>query len=153
MTATTWILVSDASRAKLFEGQRREIREFADYLHPESREHTDQLISSEAGRRGQRTHGASGDGARPGLSEAVPPKEAEAASFARELAVHLKQGLNAHRYGSLVLVAPPHFLGLLKAALDPHVRKALVSAHAHNYIELDPHPLIRKLESLLQEKP
>ena len=148
MAAITWILVSDASRAKLFEGHRREIREFADYIHPAGRSHTDALITSGAGRRGQRTQGGSGDNARPGLGETVHPKEVEAASFARELADHLKRSLNAHRYTSLVLVAPPHFLGLLKAALDPQVQKVLAAWHAHDYIELDPHALIRKLESL-----
>lgn len=152
MTGTTWILVSDACRAKLFQEQRHEILEFADYIHPQSGSHTDQLISGEAGRRGQGTRGGTGDGSRPALSATMPPKEVEAGRFARELADVLREGLSSHRYSALILVAPPHFLGLLKASLDPQVRKCLIAAHAHDYIGLDSHLLIPKLEGLLQVK-
>ena len=68
----------------------------------------------------------SGSSARPGAAPDTDPKWVEAQKFARELAARLKGGLQEHAYDSLVVVAPPQFLGLLRHAISEQVKGRLV---------------------------
>jgi protein required for attachment to host cells len=47
--------------------------------------------------------------------------------FAAVLADVLEEGRIAHQYASLVLIAPPRFLGQLREALTPQVRHGVVA--------------------------
>lgn len=143
MQAVTWILVSDASRAKLFEVQQGRLRELEDLIHPESALHADDLITDHRGRKGK------GEAARPGLSATNEAKENEAERFARQGARRLLEGLDAHRYESLLLVAPPHHLGLLRRFLDPQVGRRVSASFHRDYINLPPEELRRRLGELL----
>jgi protein required for attachment to host cells len=75
----------------------------------------------------------------------VDPKEAESRVFARFLADNLKQHLNRQDFKELVLAAPPHFLGLLRAALDETVGRCVVASFGKDYIALDPSELARRI--------
>jgi protein required for attachment to host cells len=68
---------------------------------------------------------AGGQGVRAGASQEVDPKEAEARAFARFLADTLKKKHNEQAFKELVLAAPPHFLGLLRSALDETLSKCV----------------------------
>ena len=52
------------------------------------------------------------------MSRSEGPHERVVADFARELAARLRQARVANTFERLVLVAPPKFLGLLRAQLD-----------------------------------
>ena len=142
MNRKTWILVSDAAKAKLFEQQGRKLREVAGFIHSDSARHVGDFVSDSAGRRGM------GGLNSPGLSAVTDPHEVEAEKFARQHADTLKQGLDTQRYEDLVLVAPPHFLGVLRKALDPQVGKRVVASYDQNYLHLDPSSLRDRLEAL-----
>ena len=146
MSGTTWFLVADAARARLYREKDQVFEEIADFVHPAGGRRTGELISDQAGRRGM---GSAGDGSRPGLSSETPPKDTEAERFARDLAAHLREGLLAHRYQALVLVAPPRFLGHLRASLDAQVARRVAAAHAKDYLELPGKALVGKLEAML----
>lgn len=62
---------------------------------------------------------------RPGAEPDTDAKEVEAIKFAQALANKLDKGCRERSFDRLVLVAPPHFLGLLKGALDDQVHKRL----------------------------
>lgn len=123
---TTWILVTDASRAKLLSTEVREddwslVKEFE---HPEGREMSREISpSSPPGRMQQRskTPGARHTAVEPHTT----PKQAEADRFAQHLADYLEKGTTRRAFDYLVLVAPPHFLGTLKASLGRQAAKHL----------------------------
>lgn len=129
MRPRIWILVSDASRAKLFQQEGPRMDEVGDYTHTEGTLPIRDLVSDQPDCRRM------GHEDRLGMSPAKDPKEPEAGKFARQLAGVLKQGLDAHRYDSLELMAPPHFLGLLRSSLDQQVAKRVTASFEQNFID------------------
>ena len=131
-TRNTWILVCDASRARLFRevSKKKGLELLQEMDHAESRAHVRDLTSDANGRkpvgpvpaRSGNGHGAYG---RPGAEPDTDPKEVEAQKFARELAAVLERGLLDHAYERLVVVAPPHFLGTLRRTVTHQVEKKL----------------------------
>ena len=122
---TAWILVSDSSRAKLLSAEVREddwsvVEEFD---HPEGRELSREIAPSSPPGRAQQSHATAGG--RSSLSQHTSPKEAEAERFAHRLSKYLEEAIAARRFDYLVLVAPPHFLGLLKGTLGRQAAKHL----------------------------
>ncbi len=144
----TWILVADASRARIFDledGQRLKlVREFS---NPKGRARAQELVSDEPGRL------AKGKG-RQVLSAMDPrtsPHEVEAKHFAAQLTHALHDGRVHKKYDSLALVAPPHFLGLLRDHLDAEVGKMVVSATHSDYTHVAEHELPHHLSDTLAE--
>src|SRR5436305_1123553 len=113
---TTWILVADASRARIFEtaGANQELCEVEALVHPESRKKTSELVNDRPGRvsRGQ---------ARSSMEAHTSPHAVEADRFAHLLAKVLDRGVERREYSSVVIVAPPHFMGLLRSAISNRV--------------------------------
>ncbi|MGD8606213.1 MAG: host attachment protein [Myxococcales bacterium] len=115
--AKTWILVAHDAGARLFEndgpGTGLELLEEID--HPEGRERDRNFDADRPGRSFRKN---SADPRRAAMSRSESPHDRAVADFARELAHKLQHGRTDNRYDRLVLVAPPRFLGLLRAALD-----------------------------------
>lgn len=128
-----WIVVCDASRARVFE-QHERTGPYAlvlDIEHRESRAHVRDLVTDATGRKpvgvplGSSYGGRSislGHG-RIGAAPHSDPKEVEAEKFARQLGAILEGGLYERAYEELVLVAPPAFLGLLQSVLPDDVAR------------------------------
>jgi protein required for attachment to host cells len=140
MKHNAWILVSDASRAVLLRTKEKDkpgLNVVGRFEHPDSRARARDLVSDANGRKPVGPppavrvgpHGAWG---RPGAEPDTEPKEVEAKRFAHELADVLERGLAAHEYKELMLVAPPHFLGLLKDVVSEQVSK-----HIHSTVDKD----------------
>jgi len=128
-----YILVADASRARLFrERAGHELQLVRSFEHAESRARTRDLTSDANGRKpvgppvGAQYGGraVSLGAGRPGVAPDTEPKEVEAEKFARELASAVEPVLQ-DQGARLVLMAPPHFLGLLKHALDANAAKRI----------------------------
>ncbi|MCW8828411.1 MAG: host attachment protein [Gammaproteobacteria bacterium] len=142
----TWLLVGNASRARLFETQARPrtLKLLKEYLHPPSREKGEELASDRPGHfqaeaRGMEgtTHGA--------FNEPTNPKDFEHDRFALELAKELNDGRTQNRFGNLMIVASPHFHGLLNQHLNEHVAK-MVSSHINkDYTDLNEEKLLEAL--------
>jgi protein required for attachment to host cells len=118
----TWVLVANASEARLFATERlgQDMTIIKDFSHPESRAKGTTLASDRPGAskgRGLNT-GTRGD--------PDDPKDFEAERFASELANELDKGRAENAYRRLVLVATPHFQGLLKSHLTDHTRNMVV---------------------------
>ncbi len=120
---TAWILVSDASRARIFSTELREDKWtlVEDFEHPEGRELSREIDPSSPPGRAQKSKGPGGR--RTSLEPRTWPKEAEAERFAQQLGNHLETAITKRQFDSLTLVAPPHFLGLLKETLGPQSAK------------------------------
>lgn len=144
---TTWFVVADSARARIFtaSGTKGKLREIADLSHPESRLHDSELASNGPGR----SFDSHGQG-RHSMEPATHPQDREAQAFAVEVARHIDRGHNEGGFDSLVLVAPPKFLGRLRPALSDSTRDAVVGELDKNLVDADEKTLERQLSALLR---
>jgi len=119
---STWIVVADSSRARYFTASSPSsaLSEFEDDIHLESRQHEQKMTSDLPGK----ASGAGGAGGH-AYEDQTEPKEYESQEFAREIARHLEESLNAGKYGQLLLVAAPSFLGDLRNQISERVKKTV----------------------------
>jgi len=109
-----WILVANASqaviytspKAKLFNGESS-LDLVSEFDHPDSKKKSSDIASDKSGHYQGKNVGH-GD-----FVEATSPKEYEAMQFAKELSHALEAGRVSNKFGEIILVAPPHFQGLL----------------------------------------
>ncbi|WP_080682404.1 host attachment protein [Sorangium cellulosum] len=155
----TWILVSDASRAQLYreEPAGKGFTLLESYSHEESRARVRDLMADAHGRKPNGTPGGNGNISgggggtylgRPGAAPDTDPKEVEKQKFAQELAEVLEKGLNEHAYDSLVLIAPPHFLGLLRGTVSKQVSNHIETSVDKDLSWLDEPRLTERLREL-----
>jgi protein required for attachment to host cells len=120
-----WILVCDAARARFFE-----VRDddpawhlVSSVSHEESRSKVADLVSDHSGTRssegGSVHHNA--------LAPASSPKDVEKQHFAHALGKTLDVAMRSARFRGWVLVAAPHFAGLIKKELTPELEKHLMT--------------------------
>jgi protein required for attachment to host cells len=141
---STWILVSDASRAVLYETEKREDdwQVLGAYSQPESRMKNCELTPTEPGHAAQSKGGTRHTAFQPATS----PKEASVARFAEQLAGVLAQGVVERRYDRLVLVAPPRFLGILRQHLTAETKACLAAEVNKDYTLVEAHELRDRLQ-------
>lgn len=134
MNNETWVLVSDACRTRIFadQGMRSGLAEREGFTCPGARGHIKDRVSDRSGLKP-----AGGQGVRSGAAQEVDPKEAEARAYARFLADTLKRKHNEQAFKELIIAAPPHFLGLLRNALDDTLSKCVVASFDKDYTTMD----------------
>jgi protein required for attachment to host cells len=136
----TWILVANASDAKLF--QTEDLRKghltlVKEFIHNESREKNTELVADGPGyiqtdRQGRNAYEKKED-----------PKQVEADNFAHELVKVIKHGHATQEFLKLIICSSPHFYGLLHKHLNmddknfTHIPK--------DYTKLAPKELIEQL--------
>ena len=145
----TWIVVSDASRARIFAvgDDERAWSLVRELEHPESRVKETDLVDGERGR----TRQSAGAGARSSMEPTTSPKRVEHNVFAQDLAELLEHGYDTQQYRDLVLVAPPQFLGILRGAIGAKLEKHVVAALDKDYTGSDALELQTRLDSLLKQ--
>jgi protein required for attachment to host cells len=131
----TWLLVCDASRARVFACEKADKpwTLVEDLSNPTGRARNRELVEDKAGRMG------------PGSQPRTDPASAEEERFADRLGELLESGFDGHRYGDLVLVAPPRFLGLLRASLSAPVARRVTASVDKNLARADPRDLRNRL--------
>ncbi|HEX3655850.1 MAG TPA: host attachment protein [Pirellulales bacterium] len=145
----TWILVGDASRARLFSanGAKGPWTLVRSLEHPESRMNDADLAGRQRGRQQQ-----SGGVGRPAMEPVTMPKEVEREAFAAELGHLLDHEFDVNSYSDLVLIAPPHFLGLLRKTLGGKLRKHVIAELDKDYSQLPLHDLQPRVEQWLKDQ-
>lgn len=126
---STWIVVSDGSRARFFmaRGAEGEWVKFEELEHPPSRVKRLELVTDAAGKGpDKRAFDMSSD-----------PKQVEEARFAHQIAQTLDTAHAQDAFQRLMIVAPPRFMGMLRAALSPRVQKAIYATLDKDYTRLD----------------
>lgn len=118
----TWVVVASAARARFFEvnGRREPLLEIRDLVNPEDRLQEQALKSDKPGRAFDH-----GGGHRHALGTAVAPKEQAAIRFAKQVTEQLAADRHQGLFDSLCLVAPPHFLGLLRSHMGNGLSRAV----------------------------
>jgi protein required for attachment to host cells len=139
-----WILVCDASRATLYAAEESgdDWRSVGSYSHPESRLKNSELTPTEPGHALK-----SKGGARHTVMEsATSPKEAEKERFAEELAQVVNDGARKQSFDGFLLVAPPHFAGLIEQHLSPEAKKRAKPVVHKDYTVADAREARQRLE-------
>jgi protein required for attachment to host cells len=118
----TWVVIAHRSGARVLEHRGHTLQLVAELSHGVGRK-KDREINSDRPGRAQDRGGPGGHamGAEDSAHDHV------ALNFAREIATLLCTGRNNQRFGRLVLVAEPRFLGMLRGELD-HVTGSMVGA-------------------------
>ncbi|MBL8437169.1 MAG: host attachment protein [Zoogloeaceae bacterium] len=140
--AITWILVANASLAKLYAnlGPNKGLSLVKEWMHPASRRKNSDLVSDHPGaittQRGSR-------------EPQTWPKLHEAKVFAQEIAREFCQGRATQAFERAILIAPPAFMGMLNGGLDARTARLVTDRFEKDYTK-SPEPLLRnRLESCI----
>ena len=143
--AIAWILVANASEAKVFsnKGISKGLEIVAKLSHPDSRKKTSDLVSD---RPGHMPGAGNGHGSHIPLTD---PKQHEHDVFARKLAHQLDQGRTANAYQRLIVVAEAHFRGLLNGVMNSQVSGLVSHSIDKDYTKLSDKELATRLEKVI----
>ncbi len=143
----TWIVVANASRARLCEYDPRDgsLVELEDFVHAAGRQKGSDLATDRPG------HAEKGQASvRTSFEAHTDVHQKEREHFARELAGHLDDAVAQRRCPAVALIASNPFLGELKARLGDAATKALVATEPADLTHYDMRQLTQRVGTLLQ---
>lgn len=151
MSHKTWIVLANASRARICERLEGEagdgLHDLMDFVHTQSRQKGSELGFDQPGHveRGM------GSGLRGGtdLSPRSDPRHKEHERFAREIAQYLDQAVSMRHCERIVLIASDPFLGEVKAQLGPATARAVWAAMPTDGMALSGRELARRVDALM----
>lgn len=140
MAQKHWILVANASQARVFERTSftQPLVELTDWLHPESRMPARETEGAPLG------HSEAG---RAGLAPRSDPRQRHRSEFAQTLAQYLQDAVLHNRVNAVALVASNPFMGELTAHLDDPVQKTICAKHVLDLTSLNLRDLDARLRS------
>jgi protein required for attachment to host cells len=117
-----WILVANSSYAQIFSQEQtgKEMKVVHDIENPDGRLKNGEILTDRPGRAFNRLGGA-----RHALGSVVDPHTHEQQIFAKKLATILEKALLTREFETLVIIAPPQFLGELRNSLSEAVKKSI----------------------------
>lgn len=118
---TTYIVVADAARARIFTRDALKLAEKESMVHAEGRLHEGDLVTD----RGGDVHESMSTTSRSAGEEGTATKH-ENELFAKEVAQRLYDARVSNSMEKLIMVAPPKFLGLLREKLDGPTQKLVI---------------------------
>jgi protein required for attachment to host cells len=146
----SWVLVANGSQARIFnlDEPKKNISLVKEFSHPESRMKTDKLSSDRQGHymSGGTQGSTQGSGS---FQEATDPKTYELERFAMELTKTLDEGRAANKFEKVVLVASPHFLGLLKQSMSDQLGKAVSHTIQKDYTAINERDMLDQLRTYM----
>lgn len=142
----SWVIVASAARARVFAsaGRHEPWTELWDMVNSEGRMAAQDFVSDKPGRT---VDGARGQ--HHTLDPSADPKERAAQQFAREVAARLDKDHQEKKIDRLTVVAPPHFLGLLREYMSEAVARAVVDEVAKDLTREDAAELQEHVASLV----
>lgn len=144
--AKTWVVIAEQGRARFYalEKPRGELEEIDRLEHAAATRREGELISDRPGR----SFNSVGAG-RHAMEPPVDAKEAEALRFAKAIADHLEKARAKDRFGRLVLVAGPQFLGLLRQKLSAPLAQLVTHEIPKNLGQYDAREIRAHLPEIL----
>lgn len=142
------IVIANGSTAKLFIVPRSrllnndgvELAIIQEFEHPETRQKASDLASDKQGHYECRDSAGHGS-----FVEPTDPKEHEAEVFAREIAGDLETRRNANEFEDIILVAPPHFNGLLTKTMNQQLSTMISVSVKKDYTKFNGRELLAHL--------
>ncbi|WP_076605370.1 host attachment protein [Candidatus Filomicrobium marinum] len=144
----TWLLIADASRALVFEnaGDRDAVAEIEDLSLSTELPMTRELLEDKPGR----TFESVGSG-RHAKEEPTDSRRHLKREFAGTVIDALRDAMVARRFDRLVLIAPPAFLGDLRAKLPKDLEYKVVHEVALDLTKLPKRELCKRLSDILEQ--
>lgn len=142
----TWVINTNSNTCHIYDYQKNpgHLDLLKEIQHPENRLKDTDLVSDGPGHYHSRINN------RGSYSQSTDPKEHKVDTFAREIAILLKQGKDQNAYEKLVLIAEPHMNGLLFKHLDTHVSQRIVNNIQKDVMFLKHHELLKFLHEHTQ---
>ena len=136
--AMHWVLVADASRARLFSANDTltAFELINDLAHVRARMKGSEVESDDRGRSSGGPHGPHS-----GMEERESLHHREEQVFAHTLADTLEKGAHDNAYERLIVAAAPHFLGVLRGVLPRSVEKRTVATINRDFTHVPDHEL------------
>ncbi|CAG4885498.1 host attachment protein [Paraburkholderia gardini] len=134
MTTTSWVVVADGNRARIFEtsGLKLDLREIEGFADPQARTRDPSLRNGEPGQNAKPAQNSPDDTARD--------------QFARMLVDYLDQGRLQQRFQRLRLAIEPRFLGLVRRHMTDETRKLVFDEISGDISKLAAKDIQRHLE-------
>lgn len=108
--------------------------------HPENKLKSGDLTSDRPG------HYKAGKSARGAYSPHREAKDIEIDNFSREITRELNQERTHNKYDELIVIAPPHMIGLLYQHLNKNVKNLVINKIEKELIFLPDHELLKFLQ-------
>jgi protein required for attachment to host cells len=142
---TTWILVADSARARVFErrGKNGELHEIETLTHPEARLHSGDLRTGGKGEE----FDIAGQGERQ-TGPRVTTSEKHKLIFAKEISDRLTKAEHEGQFDALVLIAEPAVLGDLRDKLTAPTAQRIVREIDKNWSKESP----QRIDELLRKE-
>lgn len=118
---TTYIVVADAARARVFTRDALKLEEKENLVHAEGRLHEGDLVTGTTGSIDESAANSRRDSR--GDSVAL---DHEAEIFAKQIAERIYKARVDNSMDKLILVAPPRFLGVLRDKIDAPTKKLVI---------------------------
>lgn len=141
----TWILVADASRARIFSAEKSlsSLNEIRALTSPEARLHEGDLVTDKGGRDRNPGVGAHGFN----IEDAHKQENAE--RFAAHVCQELEAARNSGEFRKLYVVAAPSFLGMLRRHQSNSLRQMVAGEVDKNLSTQDPASIRKCLPDFL----
>ena len=141
-----WVVVADASRARIFSTNEIKAKwtEVSELLHPESSQKISELYRDDPD-----VISSSANAGKDVIEPATDLKEKEVETFAREVSDFLAENHHKNAFEDLYLIAAPSFLGTLRPILHKGVEEKIVSSINKNITELNADELKKRLQKHL----
>ena len=138
-----WVLVANASSARVFRMENmHKLTEVKAFVHPESRLHEQDLVSSSPGRdtasTGMRRHA---------MEPKTSQKDHECQQFAKSLSEYLDDIRSKNNISQLVLIASPSFLGMLRQQLSAATQNLVTKEINKDLVHLATGDILQHLAS------
>lgn len=108
---------------------------------PENKLRSGELTSDRPG------HYKAGQSARGAYSPHMEAKEIEIDNFSQEIARELNKERVNHHYDELIIIAPPHMIGLLLQHINKHVKDLIINTIKKDLLNLTDNELLDFLKS------
>lgn len=122
---TTWILAADGTRARIFESlDGKEVHELDDLMNAHGRDQSQDINTDRDGR----WHGGDQAGNRQSGHDYEPdvtPVKHEQIKFAKRIGEFLDKASLEKKFDELCVIAPPEFMGDLRANMGQHAKQAI----------------------------
>ena len=141
MADALWILVANASRARLFatDAKAEDWTLLAEMQHEESRSRSGFLLNQPDNPNAGSLHKPQPE------NQPDARQELEEERFAREVAARIERGYEDHAFGRLVVAAPPGFLGALRKHFSKRVLDVLLTDVNKDYTSLPERELVERI--------
>lgn len=134
-----WLINVNSNQCRIYDYQKKppEITLIKELSNPAAKRDTNSDVTTD--RPGHYQTRGSVHGA---FSPRTDPKENETTHFARDIVKELDHGRNNNLYNEVILIAPPHMMGILNQHTDTHVKKLITNSIQNDLIHLKDHELL-----------